>query len=113
MNKMLNQIKKIMAWFGNHLFAAILGVVITSSITVSVIIIFWKWLKTKHSLEMYGFLWIVVVFVLIVLPLFIFWLLKKKKMRIQYHKDNEILVVLEHKLREYDRQNKNEILLDF
>ena len=88
-----------------------LATVIAASL-ILLCIILWRWLTTKHSLEMYGFLWIAVAFLLIGLPLFIFWLLKKQP-RILYREDQEILVVLESKLRRYEHQNQNEILIDF
>ena len=76
-------------------------------------IIFWEWVKTKHSLEMYGWMWTVDVFTLGALPIFIFWLLQKKDPKISYRKDEEILVVLENKLTKYELQKQNEILIDF
>jgi hypothetical protein len=72
-----------------------------------------NWLLAKHSLEMYGWMWAAAVLMVGGLPIFIFWLLKKKEPRILYREDKEILVVLENKLRQYERQNQNEILLDF
>jgi len=102
-SKVLNRIEERLA----NVAAGILILVVPG-----LCIIFWKWLKTKHSLAMYGFLWIAVPFVLICVPFFMFWLLKKKA-TILYREDNEILVVLENKLRGYEHQSQNEILIDF
>jgi hypothetical protein len=71
------------------------------------------WLLSKHSIGMLGWMWVASVLIVGALPIFVFWLCKKMRRRILYRNDEEISVVLEHKLRKYANQKQNEILIDF
>jgi hypothetical protein len=80
---------------------------------IALCVYFWSWLKTEHSLRTYGWMWVVGVSVVGGLPALILWFLGKKRPDILYRDHEEISVVLRSKLRKYDGQKKNEILIDF
>jgi len=71
------------------------------------------WLLSEHSLEMDGWMWVVLILIVGILPLFIFWICKKLSRKVLYHEEGEILVVLEDKLRDLERQEKNQVRIDF
>jgi hypothetical protein len=100
MKQGLKQIKKITAWFGNHLFAVILSVVITSSITISV----WRWLWSQHSLQLPGWLWVLIILVISIVPaLLVFWITRRR-----FHKRKRLLANdtdIKNSLRQWFKQH--------
>jgi hypothetical protein len=72
-----------------------------------------NWLLSEHSLEMDGWMWVVSILIVGILPLFIFWICKKLNRKVLYREGGEILVVLEDKLRDLERQEKNQVRIDF
>ena len=102
---------KVLDKIEDNVAAVVAGVIIF--IGSALCIIFWKWLKTEHTITTYGFVWVTAVFLVGGLPALIFWLFKKKKQRIKYREDEDISVVLENKLRELEGQKKNQIPIDF
>lgn len=98
---------KVLKKIEDHLASVVAGGLIL------LCIIFWRWLKTEHSLTTYGWVWVSAVFLVGGLPTSIFWFLRKGKQRILYREDEEISVVLENKLRELEGQKKNQIPIDF
>ena len=60
----------------DHLAKCIAGVIIAFFVVAA--LIFWKWLTSKHSLEMYGGVWIVTFFAMVFLSVLVFWLVGRK-----------------------------------
>ena len=50
----------------DHLAKCIAGVIIAFFVVAA--LVFWKWLTSKHSLEMYGGVWIVTFFAIMSQP---------------------------------------------
>ncbi|MEJ2703845.1 MAG: hypothetical protein P8Z79_15525 [Sedimentisphaerales bacterium] len=71
------------------------------------------WLLSARSVEMLGWVWVALVLIVGSLPISVFCLYKKMKQRVLFHEDEEMLVVLEHRLGKYGGQKQNEILIDF
>ncbi|MHC4630662.1 MAG: hypothetical protein ACYS9C_05260 [Planctomycetota bacterium] len=93
----------------DHLAKYISGLII-AFFTIALIILR-KWLAAKHSLKMYGWLWILILFTLVSVPVLIFWLLKRRK--ILYEEDGDVKVVLEEQLERLTRLSKDTVRIDY
>lgn len=70
-----------------------------------------NWLATKHSLEMFGWLWILTSFLLVSLPVLIFWPFKRR--RILYKDDGDIKVALEAQIERLTQCRNDTIRIDY
>jgi hypothetical protein len=104
-------LKTLPAKIADSLVAKMAGLVVAC--LAALVAVFWKWLMTEHSLQMYGGMWAAVALALGGLPVGIVCVIARKRQRILFHNDEDISVVIEHRLREYDGQSRNEILMDF
>lgn len=95
----------------DHIAAAVIAVVLPLTATLAVV--FWGWLKTDHTLETRGWSWVAGVMVIGIVPALIVWRDTRKEPSIRYHDEGDIRIVIERRLRDYDRQGRNEILMDF
>ena len=93
----------------DHLAKYIAGGIIV--IFVVLCIVSWEWLRAKHSLEMFGWLWILILFLLVSLPVLIFWLFTRRK--ILYEEDEDIKVVLEEQLERMTQLSKDTVRIDY
>jgi len=72
----------------DHLATVVAGGIILICSTLC--IIFWEWLKTKHSLEMYGWLWILIFLAISGLSILLFLLITKKQWKPDYTDEIDI-----------------------
>lgn len=79
---------KICKKIEDHLAKIIAGGIIAVASVMCVVfskwmVVIWEWLKTKHSLEVYGWLWIIVSFILLFLVVFFFRSMLKDRGRLK------------------------------
>jgi hypothetical protein len=86
-----------------------LTIVLSSALAVA----FKEWLKTEHSLQMYGWFWVVGAICLGGLPALIVRVIERKQPKLRYQSEADISVALEHRLRSYDNQREDVKFLDF
>ena len=70
-----------------------------------------NWLATKHSIEMFGWLWILGSFLLVSLPVLILWLFGRRK--ILYKDDGDIKVALEAQLERLTQGRNDTIRINY
>lgn len=83
----------------DHLAKYIAGVIIAIFVIVS--IIFWKWLIAKHSLELYGAVWVIASLAVASLPILLFLLIKRRVNEEIYTDENDIKNILDLWLRRF------------
>jgi len=70
-----------------------------------------NWLAAKHSIEIFGWLWILVSFLVVSLPVLILWLFAGRKPL--YKDDEDVRVMLEEQLERLSKGGDNEIRIDY
>jgi hypothetical protein len=90
---------KICAKIEDRLASFLAGGILVIALVVCTV--FWEWLKTKHSLEMFGWLWILILLAIAGLPIFFFWLITRKSRKVAYADEDDIRNVLDARFREF------------
>lgn len=78
---MIKRIKKYFFWVVDKLAAHWLIYLLGSSGATAFLIVFWKWLKAKHSLEMDGWLWLTLSVIFVFLLIFCLYTIVMEIMR--------------------------------
>ena len=91
---------KVLNEFENHLAKYIAGFIILGLLALC--LFSWRWLASKHSLEMLGCLWVLMFLAMSGLPILLFWLITRKPLKVVYTDENDIKNMLELRFREFN-----------
>jgi MFS family permease len=90
---------KILNKIADHLATVIAAGIILIFSTLC--IIFREWAKTKHSLETFGWLWVLIFLAISGLPILLFLLITKKPWKPVYTGEDDVKNMLELRFREF------------
>lgn len=91
--------RRVLSKIVDHLAHVVAGFAVVAALALSAI--FWRWLTSKHSLSISGWLWVLMFLLISSLPILSFWLTTKKPWKPVYTDEGDIKSIIELEFREF------------